>query len=603
MSVTPVRRRARSLAAMLLIIAAGCPPAARAAGCVLGRMAQFPITMQGLRPVMSAAINGTDVQFVVDSGAFYSIISPASAEALKLKTYPAPFGFFMRGVGGGSADAAVATVKILSLSGVPLHDIQFLVGGSDVGSGNVGVIGQNVLHIADVEYDFAGGMVRLMKPVNCGKAMLAYWVKPSEPYSMIPIEADSGLDRHTIGSAHLNGVEIRVQFDTGSPTSALSLRAAARAGINPGAPGVEPAGLTLGLGKTMLATYIARFSSFKIGDEEIKNARLRIADLELSDADMLLGADFFLSHRIYVANSQHRLYFTYNGGPVFNLTAASRPADAGATAPAEAGPGAAESAPDAADLERRGNAAAARHDFTEAIADLTRACELAPGNADCFTQRGRAYWQDDQAQQARADFDRALQLNPGHVPALLARAALLMRGADKAEALADLNAADAALAREADERLFLAQAYEREDLPDRALVQYDDWIEAHRADARMPEALNGRCWLRALQGTHLDLALADCDAAHSAVPKSSPLFAMIADSRAFVLLRLGRYGKSIADYDEGLKMGSKNPWSLYGRGLDELKLGKAEQGRADMAQAEQLRPTIAEEFARRGLVP
>ena len=34
---------------------------------------------------------------------------------------------------------------------------------------------------------------------------------------------------------------------------------------------------------------------------------------------MLLGADFFLSHRILVSNSQHKLYFTYNGGPVFQL--------------------------------------------------------------------------------------------------------------------------------------------------------------------------------------------------------------------------------------------------------------------------------------------
>jgi hypothetical protein len=33
---------------------------------------------------------------------------------------------------------------------------------------------------------------------------------------------------------------------------------------------------------------------------------------------MLLGADFFVSHRIYVSNAQHKMYFTYNGGPVFS---------------------------------------------------------------------------------------------------------------------------------------------------------------------------------------------------------------------------------------------------------------------------------------------
>jgi hypothetical protein len=41
---------------------------------------------------------------------------------------------------------------------------------------------------------------------------------------------------------------------------------------------------------------------------------------------MPLGTDYFLSHHIYVANSQRKLYFTYNGGPVFNLTFSPVPA-------------------------------------------------------------------------------------------------------------------------------------------------------------------------------------------------------------------------------------------------------------------------------------
>ena len=32
---------------------------------------------------------------------------------------------------------------------------------------------------------------------------------------------------------------------------------------------------------------------------------------------MLLGYDFLRSHRVLVAHSQHRIYFTYSGGPVF----------------------------------------------------------------------------------------------------------------------------------------------------------------------------------------------------------------------------------------------------------------------------------------------
>jgi len=126
---------------------------AAAGDCRLNQLAAFPITMTDLRPLMTAKINDTDVRVILDSGAFYSMLSSASAAELKLRTHPAPFGFYVTGVGGGTADAAVATVAVFTLAGVPLHNVEFLVGGSVVGSDNVGVLGQNVLHIADVEYE------------------------------------------------------------------------------------------------------------------------------------------------------------------------------------------------------------------------------------------------------------------------------------------------------------------------------------------------------------------------------------------------------------------------------------------------------------------
>jgi len=61
--------------------------------------------------------------------------------------------------------------------------------------------------------------------------------------------------------------------------------------------------------------------SFKIGKEEIRNTQLRVIDQAGPGLtpEMTIGADFFMSHRVFVANSQHQLYFTYNGGPVFRL--------------------------------------------------------------------------------------------------------------------------------------------------------------------------------------------------------------------------------------------------------------------------------------------
>ena len=70
------------------------------ASCKLGQMAELPITMSGSKPQLTAKINGEDAQFVADSGAFYSMISAASAAQFKLSLRPAPFGFGVTGVGG-----------------------------------------------------------------------------------------------------------------------------------------------------------------------------------------------------------------------------------------------------------------------------------------------------------------------------------------------------------------------------------------------------------------------------------------------------------------------------------------------------------------------
>ena len=523
--------------------------------CKLGQIAQFPIRIDGWRATLAAGINGVDAEFMLDSGAFYSLLTDAGASQFKLETHRAPFGFYVTGVHGGTADVSIATVKTFTLAGVPVKNVEFLVGGSDPRAGTIGTIGQNVLHLADVEYDLRQGIVRLMKPIDCGKTFLAYWAAgTAQPYSVISIDQGVRPNWHTIGSAYVNGAEIRVQFDTGAPTSVLSTRAAARAGITPDSPGVIPAGQSGGIGRVSYPTYIAPFASFKIGDEEIKNAKLRIADLQLQNADMLLGLDFFLSHHIYVANSQSKLYFTYEGGPVFDLKTRRSPGDA-------------------------------------------------PDNPDYLYQRGMALWRNKQPDLAQADFERAIRVAPGNVPVRIAHAELSLSRGDRSGGGAELDAADAAAPKEADIRLTLAELYGRADLLDQSLKQFDLWIEFHSVDGRMPEALNGRCWIRALQGTQLPQALKDCNAARGRVDKSNPLLARILDSRALVFLRMNEYEKSMADYDVSLKMNPKSAWGWYGRGIVELRLNKAAAGNTDIEHAKTLAPKVADAFSRYGITP
>jgi tetratricopeptide (TPR) repeat protein/predicted aspartyl protease len=583
---------------LLAFLAIHPSPASADAKCKLVQIAQFPIRIEDSRAILTAGINGTDAGFTLDSGAFYSMLTTAAVSQYKLDTHPAPFGFFVMGTHHGTADVSIAKVQTLTLSGISVKGVEFLAGGSDPGAGTVGLMGQNLLHIADVEYDLRQGKVRLVKAIDCGKALIADW-------TVISLDQGERGSWHTDGSAYVNGAEIKVRFDTGAPTSVLSTRAAARAGITPTSPGVTPAGLSGGVGSVSYPTYIASFASFKIGDEEIKNAKLRIADLELPYADMLLGLDFFLSHHIYVANSQSKLYFTYEGGPVFDLkTRLSSGDDSAATAASAASPSPAGGAEEeAADLTRQGAAAAARGQLDAALADFNRACEMAPDNPDCPYQRGVTHWQNKQPELARVDFDRAIQLAPGNVPARLARAELSLARRDRAGAGEDLDAADAAAPKEADVRFEMASLYQQAGRPDQSVKQFDSWIASHGADMKLPIALNGRCWARALQGTELPQALKDCNAARGKVDKTNPLMPQILASRALVLLRMNDNDKSLADYDLSLKMDPSSAWGWYGRGVVELRLNKSAAGQSDMEHAKTLWPKVADAFTHYGIVP
>src|ERR1700729_2676961 len=285
------------------------------AACKLESYPDLQVTMSGLRPLVHAKINGNDALFIADSGAFSSVLSLAAAESMHLSLRALPAGYVVSGV-GGDAQAWVTQVARFTLFGVDIPKIEFLVAGNDMGGGTVGLLGQNAFALGDVEYDLANGVIRVWHTKDCGTSALAYWAK-DVPFSVIDIDRASWQVPHTAGTVYLNNIKMRAYFDTGASGSVITLAAAKRAGVSVNAPDVVASGQSYGIGRQFVQTWIAPFASFKIGDEEIRNTKLRIEAGPIRDVDMLIGADFFLSHRVYVATEQRKLYFTYNGGPVF----------------------------------------------------------------------------------------------------------------------------------------------------------------------------------------------------------------------------------------------------------------------------------------------
>src|SRR5215469_2830080 len=139
--------RSRALLAATVLAAA----TAHAEPCSITRFPDIPVTMRDRQPMVRAQLNGEEAWLVVDSGAFWSMLTPTTAQQLKLPYQQYP-GLYVGGVGGYES-ARVVRVRKFTLIGKTWDDVEFVVAGGNLGDEAAGLLGQNVLRIADVEYD------------------------------------------------------------------------------------------------------------------------------------------------------------------------------------------------------------------------------------------------------------------------------------------------------------------------------------------------------------------------------------------------------------------------------------------------------------------
>jgi tetratricopeptide (TPR) repeat protein/predicted aspartyl protease len=589
----------------------GTQPLYAESRCKLDELSVLPVTMHDMRAFVPATINGLGVTMIVDTGMSPSMLTYAAMEELGLKRQPSKT-TLVKGV-TGAAPVDSTEIGVFELGSLSLHDINFLVGGSGSNGGASGLIGRDFLGPADVEYDFANGIIRFIKLQECGGSSPVYW-KSGTPVNTLPVvgkdvSSKSGVGRQIMTTASLNGITLRLMLDTGAGNSIVSSRAARDAGVTPETPGVVSAPMTVGLGGRPVKTWIGTFSSLRIGNEEVKNARLRFCDLNSQNVDMLLGADFFLSHRVIVADSQQMIYATYNGGSVFDLgtgtatheTVTTDIAEPKVRAIAGTAPRFADhnSPTDAASYRRRGMAFASRRDYDHAIADLTRACKLDRGQATYFLERAQVYLAAGRMSLAQADFDMALNLKPDYAEGLVARAEARIDRGDRSGARSDLDAAASYTGATADLRYVIATMYVRMMLPAQALVQIDLWVSTHMWDPKMPAAQNMRCLTKGLLNVDLDNAMRACNVALASQPQSAGGLG----NRGLVRFRAGQYEAAIADFDAGLGLKPDSAVMLYRRGIAKLRSGRNTDGNADIGAARALDLNIDANERAFGIVP
>lgn len=316
------------LAALALI----STPIPAHAACELRQVFEFPVDLAGNRPLIPISIAGRDMKMMLDTGAGTSLIWDSSAKDLNLKILPFRGTDQMYGAGAAVDTVGLVSVKDFKLAGVAIPKISLhATSHGDAPQTVIGVLGEDFLHQYDVDFDLRARKVRLFLPKGCSGDQVVYWAKA---YSMAKLVRSNSNADWLKFNVNLDGHDAVALLDTGAERTQVTPLFVRRNAISPEAQMQA---------ETTSDRPNALFRVLTVGQESIQNVRLEIANLFGRDIevrygaivssyavvdppDLVIGADFFLAHRVYVARSQGAIYFTYEGGTIFQPLPSDGPA-------------------------------------------------------------------------------------------------------------------------------------------------------------------------------------------------------------------------------------------------------------------------------------
>jgi predicted aspartyl protease len=327
------RNSVRALLAMVALatglMAPGAALSAAPGKCTLARIAEWQIRPARGQPILDGTINGQNVGVLLDTGSSRSAMLRSAADRLGLVRYDV-MGNRMIGVGGETV-VQMVSIDEFTIGKDVRRNWRVPVIGEHASRSDVAVIlGEDFFRLTEIEFDLSHDAVRLYQARDCEGAALAYWATTGA--GVVDMDAIFEAAPAIELTVEINGRPVKALLDSGAFASILTKSQAASLGVTPESAGVVKSGCMGGLGEKTVENWTAPFASFRIGDELIRDPKIRFADIwkfstykeasliskrPIGLPDMLLGVDFLRSHRVLVAHSQRRIYFTYDGGTVF----------------------------------------------------------------------------------------------------------------------------------------------------------------------------------------------------------------------------------------------------------------------------------------------
>ena len=299
-------RRIPLLALPLLVTLAACtdapPPGPLVQGCTVQRAATLPLHDVRNFMLTPVGLDGRVAEFVVDTGAEASTVTPQAAIALHLPRDPS-HGSLLIGIAGPfrtpnvrvrrfAIGDIVRTDQSLGLGRMPSLPAHTMTAS--------GLLGADVLAEYDVDLDLPRGRMSLYTARGCAG------FTPWPGAVAVPlVRTRSSL---VFVDAIVDGTTVRALLDTGARTTLLASRTATDLGLTEQVLARDPQRVGIGIGLGNVAVRQHRFAALGLPGALDRDVAANIADIRLPGVAMLLGADYLGRRRVWISYTTGRLF-------------------------------------------------------------------------------------------------------------------------------------------------------------------------------------------------------------------------------------------------------------------------------------------------------
>jgi predicted aspartyl protease len=275
---------------------------ADAARCGIAQRGAVAVAALGGLPVVTVSANEQPVTLILDTGAERTVLTAAAAKRIDAQTPRIEFQRQLHGIAGALSTGEVE-LRSFNIGAVAIPWRRAVVVPS-VPASIEGLLGVETLSDFDIDLDMPRQRLGLYQKQTCSTAV------PAWTGSHTGIETGESRGRHLFFPLLLDDHPVVAFVDTGSQRSVLAARAAYAVGLTDAALARDRSVTLQSAAAAQVTGHLHRFSRLAIGAEVIRDPEVVVSNLQLADADMIIGMDIIGSRRLWLSYGSHKIFLS-----------------------------------------------------------------------------------------------------------------------------------------------------------------------------------------------------------------------------------------------------------------------------------------------------